>query len=120
MNYHWARIGETRHAAGDDPDECWLSSGVWAAGLFVGWRYYWPVMLWYFLVHTTARRASQAFLQRLDPTLKQQPVARWVTLSPLSGLWRNADGTRSKRVSGHIADERLVGSGVERFTQDDR
>ncbi|MBE0465502.1 MAG: LpxL/LpxP family acyltransferase [Halomonadaceae bacterium] len=113
MSHHWARIGERGTLLGMTlMVAIQRRLGRWPFRLAL-----WPVMLWYFLVHTTARRASQAFLQRLYPSLKQQPFARWWQSYRHFLAFGETLMDKVEAWSGNIADERLVGSGVERFTQ---
>ncbi|QNI04348.1 glycosyl transferase [Halomonas sp. SH5A2] len=111
MSQHWASIGERGSVIG--------MTLMVAIQRYLGrWPFrivLWPVILWYFVMHGTARRASQAYLQRLDPSLRQRPLARrWQsyrhfltfgdTLMDKVAAW-----------SGDIPDEKLAGKGIEHF-----
>lgn len=111
MNRHWAQIGERGTLVGMTiMVAIQRHLGRWPFQLVL-----WPVMLWYFLLHATARRASQAYLQRLDPTLAQRPLARrWRSYRHFLAF---GDALMDKVAawSGEIADERLEGDGTARF-----
>lgn len=112
MNRHWAQISERGSVVG-------MTVMVTIQRRLGRWPFQlalWPVILWYFLMHGTARRASQAYLQRLEPYLRQRPLARW---------WRSyrhflafGDALMDKVAawSGDISDERLGGTGIARFS----
>ncbi|GAA0707631.1 glycosyl transferase [Vreelandella titanicae] len=112
MSHHWARIGERGTVAG-----MFLMVviqrhlGRWPFRLAL-----WPVMLWYFLIHATARRSSQAFLQRLYPQLEQRILARWWHSYRHFLAFGEALMDKVEAWCGNIADERLVGTGIEHFS----
>lgn len=112
MSHHWARIGERGSIAGMRLMVATQRRlGRWPFRLLL-----WPVMLWYFLLHGTARRASRAYLLRLDPGLSRHPCKRlWLGYRHFLAF---ADALMDKVAawSGDIADERLVGSGIARFS----
>lgn len=112
MRHHWARIGERGNIAGMRLMVATQRHlGRWPFRLLL-----WPVMLWYFLLHGTARRASQAYLLRLDPGLSRHPCKRlWLGYRHFLAF---ADALMDKVAawSGDIADERLIGSGIARFS----
>lgn len=112
MSHHWARIGERGSIAGMHLMVVTQRRlGRWPFRLLL-----WPIMLWYFLLHGTARRASQAYLLRLDPGLARHPCKRlWLGYRHFLAF---ADALMDKVAawSGDIADERLVGSGIARFS----
>lgn len=74
-----------------------------------------PVILWYFISHGTARRASIDYLRRIDPTLARRPVAT---------LWQSychflqfGDALMDKIAawSGVIGHQHLRGDGFQHF-----
>ncbi|MBY5970184.1 glycosyl transferase [Halomonas denitrificans] len=109
---HWATIGE-RGTLGGMLFMVWLRRfGDWPFQLVL-----WPVILWYYLTHRTARRASQDYLSRLDPPLAGHPVrlrARSVrhflcfgrSLMDKVAAW-----------NGEYPPSRLSGAGVSHFTK---
>ena len=112
MSHHWARIGERGTLAG-------MTLMVTIQRHLGHWPFriaLWPVMLWYFLVHGTARRASQEYLQRLYPDLYQRPFARWWLSYRHFLTFGEALMDKVAAWSGDISDERLTGSGIGNFT----
>ncbi|MFC3284899.1 LpxL/LpxP family acyltransferase [Litchfieldella rifensis] len=109
---HWAQIGERGTVAGMTlMVAIQRHLGRWPFRLVL-----WPVMLWYFLMHGAARRASQSYLQRLDPHLGQRPLARWWCSYRHFLAFGEALMDKVAAWSGDIADERLGGTGIARFT----
>ncbi|MCW4153171.1 glycosyl transferase [Halomonas sp. 18H] len=111
MSQHWASIGERGSVIG--------MTLMVAIQRYLGrWPFrivLWPVILWYFVMHGTARRASQAYLQRLDPSLRQRPLARrWQSYQHFLAF---GDTLMDKVAawSGDIPDEKLAGKGIEHF-----
>ncbi|MCE8034134.1 glycosyl transferase [Billgrantia tianxiuensis] len=112
MNRHWARIGERGTLAGMTlMVAIQRHLGRWPFRLVLA-----PVMLWYFLAHATARRASQSYLQRLYPALERRPLARWWHSYRHFLTFGDALMDKVAAWSGDIADGRLTGPGIERFT----
>ncbi|MCA1771675.1 MAG: glycosyl transferase [Halomonas sp.] len=111
MSQHWASIGERDSVIG--------MTLMVAIQRYLGrWPFrivLLPVILWYFVMHGTARRASQAYLQRLDPSLRQRPLARrWLSYRHFLAFGE----TLMDKVaawSGDIPDEKLAGKGIEHF-----
>lgn len=66
---HWASIGERGTLTGMLLMVHLRRLGEWPFRVVLG-----PVILWYYLSHGLARRASRDFLVRLDPTLRQRPA----------------------------------------------
>lgn len=113
MNHHWARIGERGTMAG-------MMAMVAVQRCFGHWPFrlvLWPVMLWYFMMHGTARRASQAYLQRLYPHLAHSRLARWWTSYRHFLAFGDSLMDKVAAWSGKIADERLGGTGIECFSK---
>ena len=108
---HWARIRERGTLAG-------MQTLVFIQRRLGRWPFLLvlrPVILWYFLSHSTARRASVAYLRRIDPTLTQRPLAL---------LWQSyrhflqfGDALMDKVAawSDSIPEQRLLGDGFHRF-----
>ncbi|WP_163558686.1 glycosyl transferase [Halomonas sp. NO4] len=68
--WHWARIGERGTLLGMlAMVQIRRRLGNWPFRLTLG-----PVILWYFLAHGIARRASRAYLMRLEPSLTDRPL----------------------------------------------
>ncbi|GGX86749.1 hypothetical protein GCM10007160_12620 [Litchfieldella qijiaojingensis] len=112
MSHHWARIGERGTVVGMAlMVAIQRHLGRWPFRLVL-----WPVMLWYFLMHATARRASLSYLQRLYPHLGQRPLARWWHSYRHFLAFGDALMDKVAAWSGDIADERLTGTGIERFS----
>ncbi|KPQ22668.1 LpxL/LpxP family acyltransferase [Halomonas sp. HL-93] len=111
MNRHWASIGERGSVIG--------MTLMVAIQRYLGrWPFrivLWPVILWYFVMHGTARRASQAYLQRLTPSLAKRPLARrWQSYRHFLAF---GDTLMDKVAawSGDIPDDKLAGKGIEHF-----
>lgn len=111
MSQHWASIGERGSVIG--------MTLMVAIQRYLGrWPFrivLWPVILWYFVMHGTARRASQAYLQRLYPNLGKRPLARgWQSYRHFLAF---GDTLMDKVAawSGDIPDEKLAGQGFEHF-----
>lgn len=112
MSQHWARIGESGTVVG-------MQIMVFIQRRLGRWPFQialWPVIMWYFLSQSTARRASQQYLVRLYPELATQPLAR---------LWRSylhflsfgsALMDKISAWSSPIDGARLQGDGFSRFT----
>ena len=108
---HWARISERGTLAG-------MQLMVFIQRRLGRWPFLLvlrPVILWYFLSHGTARRASAAYLRRIDPTLAQRPLAL---------LWQSyrhflqfGDALMDKVAawSDAIPEQRLLGDGFHHF-----
>jgi predicted LPLAT superfamily acyltransferase len=112
MSHHWARIGERGTVAGMMlMVAIQRHLGRWPFRLAL-----WPVILWYFLVHTTARRASQSFLVRLYPQLEQRLFARWWHSYRHFLSFGETLMDKVEAWCGNIADHRLTGSGFEQFS----
>lgn len=112
MTRHWAQIGERGTLVGMTlMVAIQRHLGRWPFRLVL-----WPVMLWYFLAHATARGASQAYLQRLYPHLGQRPLSRWWHSYHHFLAFGGALMDKVAAWSGDIADERLIGTGIERFS----
>ena len=112
MSHHWARIGERGTVAGMMlMVAIQRHLGRWPFRLVL-----WPVILWYFLVHTTARRASQSFLKRLYPQLEQPLFARWWHSYRHFLSFGEALMDKVEAWCGNIADHRLMGTGIEQFS----
>lgn len=112
MSLHWARIGERGSIAGMTlMVAIQRHLGRWPFRLVL-----WPVMLWYFLAHGTARRASQAYLQRLYPSLGQRPFSCWWQSYRHFLAFGDALMDKVAAWSGDIADEQLTGTGIEHFS----
>lgn len=112
MKHHWARIGERGSVVG-------MTLMVAIQRHLGRWPFrvaLWPVMLWYFLTHGTARRASQSYLQRLYPHLGQRPLTRWWLSYRHFLAFGDALMDKVAAWSGDIADECLTGAGIERFS----
>lgn len=106
---HWANIGERGTLAGMTlMVAIQRHLGRWPFRLVLA-----PVILWYFLVHGTARRASQAFLTRLDPSLARRPLARLMRSYRHFLSFGDALMDKVEAWSGEIADERLGGTGMD-------
>lgn len=75
----------------------------------------WPVMLWYFLTHGTARRASTAYLQHLDPSLTYRPMRLFGQSFRHFLSFGDALMDKVDAWSGQIARERLTGPGIGAF-----
>lgn len=112
MSHHWARIGERGTLAG-------MTLMVTIQRHLGHWPFrvaLWPVILWYFLAHGTARHASQDYLRRLYPDLCQRPFARWWLSYRHFLSFGDALMDKVAAWSGDISDERLTGTGVANFT----
>lgn len=108
---HWARIGERGTLLG-------MQILVFIQRRLGRWPFLLvlrPVILWYFLSHTTARRASTDYLRRLDPSLGQRPLLL---------LWQSyrhflqfGDALMDKVAawSDSITEHRLRGDGFRHF-----
>lgn len=109
---HWARIGERGTRTG-----MLVMVGIrrrlgsWPFRVALG-----PVILWYFLTHGLARRASCDYLTRLDPSLARRPLARlWRSYRHFMAFGRSLMD-KVAAWSGEYPPSRLHGGGVERFT----
>lgn len=112
MNTHWARVGESGTIAG-------MQIMVFIQRRLGRWPFQlvlWPVIFWYFVTQSCARRVSQDYLTRLDPELKHKPLSR---------IWRSYlhflafGGALMDKVaawSGSITEEQLTGKGFEAFS----
>ena len=108
---HWARIGERGTLTG-------MQTMVFIQRNLGRWPFLLvlrPVILWYFLTHRTARKASAEYLCRLDVGLRQRPLAL---------LWQSyrhflqfGDALMDKVAawSDSIGEDRLRGEGFHRF-----
>ncbi|MEH6566677.1 MAG: hypothetical protein V7756_15215 [Halopseudomonas sp.] len=113
MSQHWAQMGERGTLLG-------MQLLVWINRHLGRWPFQlvlWPVMLWFFLGHGTARRASCAYWRRLQPALAGQPLRLY---------WRSFrhfmsfGNTLMDKVQGWsvpIADQQLSGDGVAHFAR---
>ncbi|SDS55947.1 Predicted acyltransferase, LPLAT superfamily [Halopseudomonas sabulinigri] len=113
MSEHWAQIGERGSLLG-------MQLLVWIQRHLGRWPFQlvlWPVMLWYFLSHGTARRASCDYWRRLEPALASRPLRLyWRSFAHFMSF----GNTLMDKVAGWsapVADERLCGDGVARFAQ---
>ncbi|ASJ76853.1 hypothetical protein [Granulosicoccus antarcticus] len=108
---HWASINERGSIFGMQLI-LWIQRhlGPWPLRLCL-----WLLIFWYFILHKTARLASQDFLVRVDPTLRARPWA--LLVRSYRHLLSFAETLLDKVAawSGLIADERLVGIGRENF-----
>lgn len=110
---HWAQIGERGTLLG-------MQLLVWIQRNLGRWPFQlvlWPVMLWYFISHGTARRASCDYWRRLEPALAKQPLRLY---------WRSFrhfmsfGNTLMDKVEGWskpVGDARLSGDGVTHFAR---
>lgn len=108
---HWARIGERGSLTG-------MQTLVLIQRRLGRWPFLLvlrPVILWYFLSHRTARRASTDYLCRLDPTLKQRPFARF--WKSYGHFLQFGDALMDKVAawSDSIGEDRLRGDGFRHF-----
>ncbi|MDN3521805.1 LpxL/LpxP family acyltransferase [Halomonas ramblicola] len=108
---HWARIGERGSLAGMlVMVRIRRRLGAWPFRVALG-----PVILWYFLSHGLARRASGDYLTRLDPALARRPLARlWCSYRHFLAFGR-ALMDKVAAWSGEYPPSRLHGGGVEHF-----
>jgi predicted LPLAT superfamily acyltransferase len=107
MSGHWAQMSERGTLAG-------MMLLVWIHRHLGRWPFLlvlWPVMIWYFLLHKAARRASQAYLQRVRPELQNRPVARRWTNYRHFMSFQAALVDKVAAWSGDIGFDRLRGEG---------
>lgn len=112
MSRHWAHIGERGSTIG-------MTLMVAIQRHLGRWPFQialWPVIVWYFATHGTARRASQAYLCRIDPALKQRPFKRLATSYRHFLAFGDALMDKVAAWSGDIGDERLGGTGIADFS----
>lgn len=108
---HWARIGERGSLAG-------MQILVFIQRRLGRWPFLLvlrPVMLWYFLSHSTARRASKAYLQRIEPALTQRPLALFCRSYRHFLEFGDALMDKVAAWSDSIGVQRLRGDGFHRF-----
>lgn len=112
MSRHWAHIAERGSIAG-------MTLMVAIQRHLGRWPFQialWPVIVWYFATHGTARRTSQAYLCRIDPTLNQRPFMRLATSYRHFLAFGDALMDKVAAWSGDIDDERLGGTGIADFS----
>ena len=110
---HWARINERGTLAG-------MQALVFIQRHLGRWPFLLvlrPVILWYFLSHTTARRASSAYLRRIDPTLAQRPLALFQQSFRHFMQFGDALMDKVAAWSDSIPEQRLRGEGFHHFGQ---
>lgn len=108
---HWAGIGERGTLAGMlIMVNIRRRLGHWPFRLALG-----PVIFWYFLTHGVARRASRDYLQRLDPTLSQRPLASLRRSYRHFMSFGQALMDKFSAWSGEPLTTSLSGQGVSRF-----
>ena len=108
---HWARIGERGSLAG-------MQTLVFIQRRLGRWPFLLvlrPVMLWYFLSHTTARRASAAYLQRIEPALAKRRLALFFRSYRHFLEFGDALMDKVAAWSDSIGAQRLRGEGFQRF-----
>ena len=112
MNRHWAAIGERGTLSGM-LFMVWLRRfGDWPFQLLL-----WPVILWYYLSHRTARRASQDYLTRLDPALERQPLRLRARSFRHFLCFGRSLMDKVAAWNGEYPPSRLSGEGVQHFAQ---
>ena len=108
---HWARISERGTLTG-------MQLLVFVQRRLGHWPFLLvlrPVILWYFLSHRTARRASMDYLRRIDPTLANRPLA--LLRRSYRHFLQFGDALMDKVAawSDTIGEQRLRGEGFHHF-----
>ncbi|WP_150303259.1 LpxL/LpxP family acyltransferase [Pseudomonas saliphila] len=108
---HWARIGERGSLRG-------MQAMVFIQRRLGRWPFLLvlrPVILWYFLSHRTARRASADYLCRLDPSLERRPFALFWQSYRHFLQFGDALMDKVAAWSDSIGEDRLRGDGFRHF-----
>lgn len=113
MSQHWAQIGERGSLLGMQVlilIDRWL--GRWPFQLVLM-----PLMLWYFISHPLARRASRDYLQRQNPALRRQPLrCHWLSYRHFL-CFGDSLMDKIRAWSSGVSDDQLCGDGLANFSR---